>query len=136
MSFLHITTSGTSISWLNHEWIDPGSQLAWLSGELLAAESAGEKVHIVSHIFGGGGSSLGAWGREYNRLISRFEDTIAAQYFGHSHKDEFLVYYDTETNSRAVSVGYITPSVGTRSNLNPSYRIFTVDGEYDGSSWV
>lgn len=63
----------------------------------------------------------------------RFEDTIAAQFYGHTHEDEFEVFYDVEDEERAVGVAYITPAVTTFSYLNPSYRVFTMDAE---NTWV
>ncbi|KAG6920321.1 sphingomyelin phosphodiesterase 1, partial [Chelydra serpentina] len=49
----------------------------------------------------------------------RFEGTIAAQFFGHTHVDEFEMFYDEETLSRPVSVAFVAPSVTTYVNLNP-----------------
>ena len=64
---------------------------------------------------------------------ARYEDTISGQFYGHTHKDEFEVFYDLEDASRAVSVAYITPAVTTYSFKNPTYRIFHVD---TNSTWV
>lgn len=49
----------------------------------------------------------------------RFEGTIAAQFFGHTHVDEFEMFYDEETLTRPVSVAFVAPSVTTYINLNP-----------------
>lgn len=49
----------------------------------------------------------------------RFEGTIAAQFFGHTHLDEFELFYDEETLTRPVSIAFIAPSVTTYINLNP-----------------
>lgn len=49
----------------------------------------------------------------------RYESTITGQFFGHTHYDEFQVFYDEETMTRAVGVAYIAPSVTTYINLNP-----------------
>ena len=43
----------------------------------------------------------------------RFEGTVMAQFYGHTHNDEFMVFYDTEDPSRAVNFGFIAPSVTT-----------------------
>lgn len=42
-----------------------------------------------------------------------------AQFFGHTHLDEFEMFYDEETLSRPVSVAFVAPSVTTYINLNP-----------------
>ena len=47
-------------------------ELAWLVSELASAEANGELVHIVSHIPPGNSDCLGAWGREYAKIIDRY----------------------------------------------------------------
>jgi hypothetical protein len=37
---------------------------------------------------------------------------------------------------RATNIGFLTPSVTTYKGLNPSYRLYTVDGFDEGSSLV
>ena len=58
------------------------------------------------------------------------------QFHDHTHNDEFKVFYDLETNTRPINVAYVSPSVTSWKNMNPAYRIFTMDGDYDGSSHV
>ena len=88
------------------------------------------------HMGGGNGETYGPWGREFAKLVDRFEGTIVAQFYGHTHNDEFKVFYDRETNARPINIAYVSPSVTTWKNMNPSYRIFTIDGDYEGSSHV
>ena len=59
-----------------------------------------------------------------------------AQFFGHTHFDEFQLFYDEAQPTRAVSVAYIGPSVTPYYNLNPGYRVYTIEGDYKGSSYV
>ena len=66
----------------------------------------------------------------------RYESTIAGQFHGHTHKDEYEVFYDLHNTSRPVAMSYIGGSVTTYSYTNPGYRIYTIDGNYNGSSWV
>ena len=61
----------TYFSWLNWQWVDNSGVLQWLAQALYAAEMAGEKVHIISHIPPGNGDCLGAWGRNYAKIIER-----------------------------------------------------------------
>ena len=75
----------------------------------------------------GNGECLGAWGREYSKIIHRFEDTIVGQFHGHTHYDHFVIHYDPTNSSRPTSVGYISPSVATYTGLSPGYRIYSVD---------
>ena len=66
----------------------------------------------------------------------RYESTIAGLFYGHTHKDHFMMVYDPENATRAVHVGYVTQSQTPYHELNPGYRVFTVDGDYEGSSYV
>ena len=109
------------------DFSDPGDLLAWLVQQLLRAEEAGERVHILSHVPVGKPECLGAWGREYTRIVERFENTIVAHFHGHTHYDEFEVFYDTESNTRPTNIAYITPSMTSHHGFNFGYRIYTVD---------
>lgn len=53
----------------------------------------------------------------------RYESTITGQFFGHTHLDEFQMFYDEETMSRPLGVAFIAPSVTTFVNLNPGESI-------------
>uniref|UniRef100_F7DWG8 Sphingomyelin phosphodiesterase n=1 Tax=Ornithorhynchus anatinus TaxID=9258 RepID=F7DWG8_ORNAN len=120
--------------WLLVNSTDPAGQLQWLVGELQAAEDRGDKVHIIGHI--PPGHCLKSWSWNYYRIVARYENTLAGQFFGHTHVDEFEIFYDEETLSRPVSVAFLAPSATTYINLNPGYRVYEVDGAYPGSSHV
>ena len=120
---------------LNLGWEDPASELTWLAEELLAAEIAGKKVHIISHVPTGSSGCLGAWSREFSKIVNRFEGTVRAQFYGHTHSDEFQIFYDPADSSRATGISFITPSVTPRGNQNPAYRIYTMDAGYEGASY-
>lgn len=66
----------------------------------------------------GQGRGLGT-GSPHALAWCRFEGTIAAQFFGHTHVDEFEMFYDEETLTRPVSIAFVAPSVTTYINLNP-----------------
>ncbi|KAM4619879.1 sphingomyelin phosphodiesterase [Polymixia lowei] len=118
--------------WLMVNSTDPANQLQWLVHILQASEDKGEKVHIIGHI--PPGLCLGSWSWNYYHIVNRYESTIAGQFFGHTHLDEFQMFYDEATMTRPVSVAFIAPSVTTYINLNPGYRVYIVDGNYKGSS--
>ncbi|XP_059502883.1 sphingomyelin phosphodiesterase isoform X1 [Stegostoma tigrinum] len=118
--------------WLLVNSTDPAGQLQWLVSILQEAEDSGDKVHIIGHI--PPGLCMKVWSWNYYRIVNRYEGTIAAQFFGHTHVDEFEVFYDEETLSRAVSVAFIAPSVTTYINLNPGFRVYRIDGNYPESS--
>ncbi|OXB54397.1 hypothetical protein ASZ78_013845 [Callipepla squamata] len=93
--------------WLLINSTDPAGQLQWL-------------VHIIGHI--PPAHCMRSWSWNYYRIVNRFEGTIAAQFFGHTHVDEFEMFYDEETLTRPVSVAFVAPSVTTYINLNPEPR--------------
>jgi len=70
---------------------------------------------------------LPTWGSQFYQVVDRYEDTIIAQFYGHTHNDQFEVFYDLQNNTRATNIAYIIPSVTTFTYINPSYRIFTID---------
>ncbi|CAH1801877.1 unnamed protein product [Owenia fusiformis] len=120
--------------WLLINATDPAGQLQWLSNELKIAEDNSEKVHILGHQ--PPSSCLKAWSWNYYKLVTRFENTIAGQFFGHTHNDEFKVFYDADTLSRPVGVLYVPGSVTPTGGRFPAYRLYEIDGFYTGSSWM
>lgn len=56
-------------------------------------------------------------------FLPRYESTIAGQFFGHTHLDEFQMFYDEETMTRPLGVAFIAPSGTTFVNLNPGESI-------------
>uniref|UniRef100_A0A3Q2PSV7 Sphingomyelin phosphodiesterase n=1 Tax=Fundulus heteroclitus TaxID=8078 RepID=A0A3Q2PSV7_FUNHE len=118
--------------WLMVNSTDPANQLQWLVLVLQASEDRGEKVHIIGHI--PPGLCLSSWSWNYYHIVNRYESTITGQFFGHTHLDEFQMFYDEETLSRPLGVAFIAPSVTTYVNLNPGYRVYYVDGNYKNSS--
>nr|CAH7714813.1 unnamed protein product [Callosobruchus chinensis] len=111
--------------WLFYEDEDPYGQLTWLVQELLKAEKKHEKVHILSHVPSGHELCHLQWSKNFRRIVERFNDTIAAQFNGHTHYDEIEIFY-SEENETAINVafngGSLTPFIGN----NPNYRMYQV----------
>ncbi|XP_050666343.1 sphingomyelin phosphodiesterase isoform X2 [Leptidea sinapis] len=120
--------------WLLLNSTDPATELQWLIYELQSAEFSGEKVHIIGHIPPGHSDCLKVWSRNYYAIINRYEATITAQFFGHTHYDEFEVFYDPNDLGRATSIAYVGPSVSPYYDLNLGYRIYYVDGDHDATT--
>ena len=136
--------------WLLLNTTDPADELTWLIHELQSSELLEEKVLIIGHIAPGGNDCLQVWSQNYYRIINRYESTISAQFFGHSHTDEFQLFYDEAAareesvmeskarfaliqksfdRFRPTNVAYISPSVTTFGGVNPGYRIYTIHPE-------
>ena len=64
-----------------------------------------------------------------DQIIQRFDATIAALFFGHTHQDEFQIAYSTPaapTADTAVMVSYVAPAL-TPTSGNPTFRVYSVD---------
>ncbi|CAF1344175.1 unnamed protein product [Didymodactylos carnosus] len=121
--------------WLYINSTDPLGQLQWLITWLQYAEDNDEKVHIIGHH--PPRSCLGSFSWNFYRIINRYENTIAGQFYGHTHTDEIIVFYDQIEKRRPVSMAYLAPSLTPFSFKNPGYRVYLVDGEYENSTyWV
>ena len=132
--------------WLLLNFNDPHRHLHWMYRQLHKAEVNKERVYILGHIAPGTRSCLGKnsfnhdqywicnilvlgrWSREYNRIVRRFRNTIAGQFFGHTHHDEFQVFFKDDNDTEAISMAYLAPSETSVDGVNPSYRIYEIDG--------
>ncbi|CAD5234594.1 unnamed protein product [Bursaphelenchus xylophilus] len=116
---------------------DPDGTMTWFASELLQAEKRGEKVQILAHLPAGAGEMFEQWAINYYRLVNRFEDTIVGQFVGHTHKSQvYLTFEDPEdATSRPTSVSYSGPSATPYDGVNPGYRIYTIDGVRNNSTY-
>ncbi|XP_014677717.1 PREDICTED: sphingomyelin phosphodiesterase-like [Priapulus caudatus] len=125
--------------WLMINMTDPNGELAWLINQLQDAENVGDKVHIIGHIPPGTNDCLKAWSNNYYKIINRYESTVRAQFFGHTHRDHFQLFYDDAAGDlprRATSVAYIAPSLTPYTQMNIGYRVYTLDGAHAASSHI
>jgi len=113
--------------WVMYSRVDIQANMQWFHDTLLAAERANERVHILYHLPTGGGSCLVFWTREYRRIIERFHMIIGGQFNGHSHNDEFEVFYDRPTSNHAISVVWNGGGATPFRRLNPNYILYFVD---------
>ncbi|GFN96995.1 sphingomyelin phosphodiesterase [Plakobranchus ocellatus] len=122
--------------WILLNTTDPCGTLQWLISELQQAEDNKEKVHILTHIPPGEAVCLQVWSHNFYDIINRYENTVVNQFYGHNHHDWFQMFYDTSDFQRPLNFGFVTPALTSRDETNPVYRIYTVDGNYEGSSWA
>lgn len=130
---LNMNYGGTGNWWLWINSTDPAGQLHWLVDVLTKAEENNEKVHIIGHIPPSGTLKWFQW--NYYRIVDRFADTIAAQFFGHTHHDQFSLFYNQKDAKVTNNIAYIGPSVTTYNYMNPGYRTYDVDGGNTDSTW-
>ncbi|KAH6908590.1 Metallo-dependent phosphatase-like protein [Coprinopsis sp. MPI-PUGE-AT-0042] len=105
---------------------DPNGFLSFLVAQLQAAEDAGERVWIIGHIPPGGRQDILLDQSNYfSQIINRYSNTIAAQFFGHSHTDEFMVGY-SDYSKKSASTAIATALITPRSS-NPIYKVYDID---------
>jgi hypothetical protein len=59
---------------------------------------------------------------------------LQAQFNGHSHRDEFEVYYDSATATHAINVAWNGGGATAFSFVNPNYHVMYVDRTHYVSS--
>ncbi|CEJ62002.1 hypothetical protein PMG11_10517 [Penicillium brasilianum] len=108
---------------------DPDGQLTWLIKELQSAETAGQRVWLISHIPSGDVDHFRDHSHYFDQIIQRYEATIAGLFFGHTHTDEFQISYSDYKNrnwNTATAMGYVAPSM-TPTSGSPSFRVYDID---------
>ncbi|KAI1771860.1 putative acid sphingomyelinase [Hypoxylon cercidicola] len=133
---LRIISLSTNMYYAHNYWLyeepmeaDPSGQLAWLVAELDAAEKAGERAYIVGHMPMGSRDAFHDASNYFDQIVGRYEGTIAAMFFGHTHFDEFeLSYadYGNRSHAGALATSYIAPSL-TPTSGHPAFRVYAVD---------
>ncbi|KAJ3531745.1 hypothetical protein NM208_g8745 [Fusarium decemcellulare] len=133
---LRVISLNTNLYYRGNFWLfqkemlrDPGGQIGWLVGELDAAEKAGERVYIIGHMPLGDRNAYHDQSNYINQAINRYSGTIAAMFFGHTHRDHFQITYGDYTNksfANALVASYIGPSLTPMSGM-PSFRVYDVD---------
>ena len=76
-------------------------------------------MHIIGHI--PPGHCLKNWSWNYYKIIARYENTLAGQFFGHTHVDEFEMFHDEETLSRPLAVAFLAHGETTFITPNNDY---------------
>lgn len=102
--------------------------------ELQKAEDKQERVWIVGHVPSGwdGSNPLPNPTDLFYQIVGRYSPHVIANiFYGHTHEDEFIIYYSnngTEQNTdTALTTGWIGPSITPLTNLNSGFRMYEVD---------
>lgn len=103
------------------------TQLQWLVDVLIDAEKNNEKVHILGHVPINTDSCLLAWKKTYIDIVRRFAHIISGQFNGHSHNDEFHMFYSNTTPPEAINIAWNGGSGTSFERLNSNYRLYDVD---------
>lgn len=106
---------------------DIDGQLSWVRQTLDNAEKKQEDVIIIMHIPVGDSFSIGGWDDVMNALVERYRNTIKGLFSAHTHNDHLKFHRARGDNQKVVKTQYIGPSLTTFTNLNPSFRMYTMD---------
>ncbi|KAK0553545.1 hypothetical protein OC846_002466 [Tilletia horrida] len=143
---LRIITLNTDFWYKNNIFVninttnpDVSGMLRFLTDELQKAEDSFERVWIVGHVLTGwdGSNPMDNPTNLFYQIVDRFAPrTIAGIFFGHTHEDQFTVFYSNNATSQtpgaAIATAFMGPSVTPGSNVNPSLRFYDIDPEtYD-----
>ncbi|XP_018375510.1 PREDICTED: sphingomyelin phosphodiesterase 1-like [Trachymyrmex cornetzi] len=126
--------------WILYQPQDPDGQLQWLADTLSQAEVDEEYVHILAHLPPSNTDCQTTWKREYVKIVNRFSHIIKAQFNGHTHKDELQLIYGSDDNSKISNVAWNGGSITTYQNVNPNYKLYTIDSKNyevkDFENWI
>jgi Calcineurin-like phosphoesterase len=122
------------LNFINTTNPDNSGNLKFLADELQVAEDAGERVWILGHVLTGwdGSNPIPNPTDLFYQIVDRYSPhVIAGIFFGHTHEDEFMIYYSNNGTTRdaahAVNIGWIGPSMTPLTNVNAGYRMYEVD---------
>jgi hypothetical protein len=119
---------------LNSTDPDFSGTFRWMIDELQKAEDKGERVWIIGHVLSGWDGSNGNPNPTnlFYQIVERYSPHVIANvFFGHTHEDQFSIFYSnngtTQNASTALTTGWIGPSITPLTNLNSGYRLYVVD---------
>jgi hypothetical protein len=133
-TFLDFWYLSNFLTFINTTNADNSGVFSWMISELQAAEDAGERVWILAHVLSGwdGSNPLPNPTDLFYQIVDRYSPHVIANiFFGHTHEDQFMVYYanngTVQSANTALSTGWIGPSVTPLTNLNSGFRLYEVD---------
>jgi hypothetical protein len=128
---------------------DNSGILTFLADELQKSEDISQRVWIIGHVLPGydGTNALPNPTALFYSIVARFSpSTIAGIFFGHTHEDQLMIYYDYLPNSTIpnnsssvirdttqvdytspLNVGYIGPSITPLTGNNAGWVLLEVD---------
>jgi len=121
-------------NYMNLSLADNSGMLRFLTDELQDAEDNGDRVWIIGHVLSGwdGTNGLEAPTNLFYQIVDRFSPHVIANiFFGHTHEDQFSIFYaNNATNISAITAlatSWIGPSITPLTNLNSGFRVYEVD---------
>lgn len=137
-------------NYFNYTNPDNSGVLSFLAEELQASEDINQRVWIIGHVLSGYSTdALPNPTALFYSIVRRFSpSTIAGIFFGHTHEDQLMIYYDYLSNatifsnttttlrnttqidySKPLSVGVIGPSITPLTGNNAGWVLMQVDSK-------
>jgi sphingomyelin phosphodiesterase len=123
-------------NYINSSNPDTSGILRFLTDELEMASRRGERVWIVGHVLTGwdGSNPMANPTNLFYQIVDHYSPrTIAHIFFGHTHEDQFNVFYSNNGTERttlnAKAVSFMSPSITPGTNVNSALRFYHVDPE-------
>ncbi|EGG08061.1 uncharacterized protein MELLADRAFT_35173 [Melampsora larici-populina 98AG31] len=125
---------------------DQSGMLKFLSEELQKSEDLGQSVWIMGHVLSGwdGSNPLVNPTNLFYQIVERYSPhVIKAIMWGHTHEDQFMIYYANNatniTADHALTTGWVGPSITPLTNVNSGFRMYEVDPDtyeiLDAHTW-
>ena len=129
---IRLLTINSNLNYKDNWWLmvdngDIDGQLAWIVSQLEDAEANGYGVYISGHVPPGDVDMNAGWSSGFAKVVNRFANTIVGQFYGHTHTDSFYVQPSESDTEIAAGAAFVVGSVTTYEDLNPGYRIFSID---------
>jgi len=103
---------------------DNANQIKWLISELEEAKITNKKVWLIGHIPPTNREATKFFKDNMKQIMLKYCDIIVYQFFGHTHKDELVVYKDSGC------VGFIMSSIEPDQHQS-SFRIYYTNNNLD-----
>ncbi|CCM04993.1 uncharacterized protein FIBRA_07191 [Fibroporia radiculosa] len=121
-------------NYINLSSSDNSGMLRFLTDELQDAEDAEERVWILGHVQSGWDTAdpLENPTNLFYQIVDRYSPhVIAGVFFGHTHEDQVMIYYNNNATNISVAnaqtVGWIGPSLTPLTAYNSGFRVYEVD---------
>lgn len=109
------------------------AEISWLTAQLQAAASAGDKVYLSMHIPPGIDAHNGKpmwstknndqWLDQFLPLLKTYQNTISGILYGHTHMDELRLLYDSSDLKTPVEIGISAPAISPYHCNNPGFKM-------------
>ncbi|KKA21995.1 Ser/Thr protein phosphatase family protein [Rasamsonia emersonii CBS 393.64] len=126
--------SSNYLNFINTTNPDNSGIFSFMIEELQKAEDAGDRVWIIGHVLSGwdGTNPLPNPTNLFYQIVDRYSPHVIANvFFGHTHEDQFMIYFanngTVQNADTALTTGWIGPSVTPLTNLNSGFRLYEVD---------